>query len=31
VEMGLARAGVPIAREGVRAALDYLGSGPEAT
>jgi alanine-glyoxylate transaminase / serine-glyoxylate transaminase / serine-pyruvate transaminase len=26
VEMGLARAGVPIAREGVRAALDYLGS-----
>jgi alanine-glyoxylate transaminase / serine-glyoxylate transaminase / serine-pyruvate transaminase len=26
VEMGLAAAGVPIAREGVRAALDYLGS-----
>ncbi len=26
VEMGLARAGVPIAREGVSAALDYLGS-----
>ena len=26
VEMGLARAGVPIARDGVRAALDYLGS-----
>jgi alanine-glyoxylate transaminase / serine-glyoxylate transaminase / serine-pyruvate transaminase len=26
VEMGLARAGVPIAREGVGAALDYLGS-----
>jgi alanine-glyoxylate transaminase / serine-glyoxylate transaminase / serine-pyruvate transaminase len=26
VEMGLATAGVPIAREGVRAALDYLGS-----
>jgi alanine-glyoxylate transaminase/serine-glyoxylate transaminase/serine-pyruvate transaminase len=26
VEMGLARAGVPIAREGVRAALDYLES-----
>ena len=25
VEMGLARAGVPIAREGVSAALDYLG------
>jgi alanine-glyoxylate transaminase / serine-glyoxylate transaminase / serine-pyruvate transaminase len=27
VEMGLAQAGVPIARDGVRAALDYLGSG----
>jgi alanine-glyoxylate transaminase/serine-glyoxylate transaminase/serine-pyruvate transaminase len=26
VEMGLAAAGVPIAREGVRAALDYLGA-----
>jgi alanine-glyoxylate transaminase / serine-glyoxylate transaminase / serine-pyruvate transaminase len=26
VEMGLAQAGVPIAREGVSAALDYLGS-----
>jgi alanine-glyoxylate transaminase / serine-glyoxylate transaminase / serine-pyruvate transaminase len=26
VEMGLAQAGVPVAREGVRAALDYLGS-----
>jgi alanine-glyoxylate transaminase/serine-glyoxylate transaminase/serine-pyruvate transaminase len=26
VEMGLARAGVPIACEGVRTALDYLGS-----
>jgi len=26
VEMGLARAGVPIARDGVSAALDYLGS-----
>jgi alanine-glyoxylate transaminase/serine-glyoxylate transaminase/serine-pyruvate transaminase len=26
VEMGLAQAGVPIARDGVRAALDYLGS-----
>jgi alanine-glyoxylate transaminase/serine-glyoxylate transaminase/serine-pyruvate transaminase len=26
VEMGLARGGVPIAREGVRAALDYLES-----
>jgi alanine-glyoxylate transaminase/serine-glyoxylate transaminase/serine-pyruvate transaminase len=26
VEMGLARAGVPIARAGVSAALDYLGS-----
>ena len=26
VEMGLARAGVPIARQGVSAALDYLGS-----
>jgi len=26
VEMGLAEAGVPIARDGVRAALDYLGS-----
>jgi alanine-glyoxylate transaminase/serine-glyoxylate transaminase/serine-pyruvate transaminase len=26
VEMGLARAGVPIARDGVAAALDYLGS-----
>src|ERR1035438_3660393 len=26
VEMGLAGAGVPIARDGVRAALDYLGS-----
>ena len=26
VEMGLARAGVPIAHDGVRAALDYLGS-----
>jgi alanine-glyoxylate transaminase/serine-glyoxylate transaminase/serine-pyruvate transaminase len=26
VEMGLARAGVPITRDGVRAALDYLGS-----
>jgi alanine-glyoxylate transaminase/serine-glyoxylate transaminase/serine-pyruvate transaminase len=26
VEMGLARAGVPIAREGVSVALDYLGS-----
>jgi alanine-glyoxylate transaminase/serine-glyoxylate transaminase/serine-pyruvate transaminase len=26
VEMGLARAGVPIAREGVSAALDFLGS-----
>ncbi len=26
VEMGLTRAGVPIAREGVSAALDYLGS-----
>ncbi len=26
VEMGLVRAGVPIARDGVRAALDYLGS-----
>ena len=25
VEMGLARAGVPIARSGVSAALDYLG------
>jgi hypothetical protein len=24
--MGLARAGVPVARDGVRAALDYLGS-----
>jgi alanine-glyoxylate transaminase / serine-glyoxylate transaminase / serine-pyruvate transaminase len=28
VEMGLAGAGVPIARDGVRAALDYLGSAP---
>jgi len=26
VQMGLTRAGVPIARDGVRAALDYLGS-----
>jgi hypothetical protein len=26
VEMGLAQAGVPITRDGVRAALDYLGS-----
>jgi alanine-glyoxylate transaminase / serine-glyoxylate transaminase / serine-pyruvate transaminase len=26
VEMGLTQAGVPIARDGVRAALDYLGS-----
>jgi len=26
VEMGLAQAGVPIARDGVRVALDYLGS-----
>jgi len=26
VEMGLARAGVPIARDGIGAALDYLGS-----
>jgi alanine-glyoxylate transaminase/serine-glyoxylate transaminase/serine-pyruvate transaminase len=26
VEMGLSRAGVPIVREGVTAALDYLGS-----
>ncbi|HEY6481068.1 MAG TPA: aminotransferase class V-fold PLP-dependent enzyme [Streptosporangiaceae bacterium] len=26
VELGLAQAGVPIAREGVRAALDYLGA-----
>jgi alanine-glyoxylate transaminase/serine-glyoxylate transaminase/serine-pyruvate transaminase len=26
VEMGLALAGVPIARDGVSAALDYLGS-----
>jgi alanine-glyoxylate transaminase / serine-glyoxylate transaminase / serine-pyruvate transaminase len=26
VEMGLAQAGVPIARDGVSAALDYLGS-----
>jgi alanine-glyoxylate transaminase / serine-glyoxylate transaminase / serine-pyruvate transaminase len=28
VEMGLAGAGVPIARDGVRAALDYLRSAP---
>jgi alanine-glyoxylate transaminase / serine-glyoxylate transaminase / serine-pyruvate transaminase len=28
VEMGLVRAGVPIARGGVSAALDYLGSAP---
>jgi alanine-glyoxylate transaminase/serine-glyoxylate transaminase/serine-pyruvate transaminase len=27
VEMGLAQAGVPVARDGVSAALDYLGSG----
>jgi alanine-glyoxylate transaminase / serine-glyoxylate transaminase / serine-pyruvate transaminase len=26
VQMGLAQAGVPVARDGVRAALDYLGS-----
>jgi hypothetical protein len=26
VEIGLAGAGVPIARDGVSAALDYLGS-----
>lgn len=26
VEMGLAQAGVPIARDGVRAALDYMGA-----
>jgi alanine-glyoxylate transaminase/serine-glyoxylate transaminase/serine-pyruvate transaminase len=26
VEMGLVRAGVPIARDGVASALDYLGS-----
>jgi alanine-glyoxylate transaminase / serine-glyoxylate transaminase / serine-pyruvate transaminase len=26
VEMGLAQAGVPVARDGVRAALEYLGS-----
>lgn len=28
VEMGLTRAGVPIARDGVRAALDYLAAAP---
>jgi alanine-glyoxylate transaminase/serine-glyoxylate transaminase/serine-pyruvate transaminase len=28
VQMGLARAGVPIAADGVSAALDYLGSAP---
>ncbi|HWQ38920.1 MAG TPA: aminotransferase class V-fold PLP-dependent enzyme [Burkholderiales bacterium] len=31
VEMGLTIAGVPIRREGVAAALDYLGAAPAAT